>query len=112
MEEAGNTLDLEGSRYILDDERVVLHHMRILPLGDDDGLRRERVMHRVQDAADLASVGIDVALRGLGGVATGCTENMSMTAWSVRMPPVSKGLENPSWFTPAGFTGTGPSPMM
>ena len=67
MEEAGNTLDLEGSRYILDDERVVLHHMRILPLGDDDGLRRERVMHRVQDAADLASVDIDVALRGLGG---------------------------------------------
>ena len=96
MEEADNTLDGEGSRYILEGEHVVLHESRIRPLGDDDRLRSERVMHRVQDAADLDIVDKDVGLRGQGGLATGLTENMSMTDWSVRMPAVTQGLENPT----------------
>ena len=75
MEEADNILDLEGSRYILDGEHVVpaigALEFRILRPADSDGLRREHVMHRDQDAADLVFVDIDVSLRGLGRVGNG-----------------------------------------
>lgn len=105
MEEAENILDCEGSRYILDGEHVVpavgaleVHHRRD---GDGDGLRRERVMHRDQDVADLVIVDINVGLRGLGGSATGFTENMSRTDRSPRMPPVLKSSDIATSFTPA-----------
>ena len=75
MEEADNILDLEGSRYILDGELVqgaaAGVEMRGAGDGDDDGLHRERVKYRVQDAADLDIVDKDVGHRGLGGIGNG-----------------------------------------